>query len=185
MTGHTGDQTMIDAQAVARTIGTLIGRAMARDVIAEDMAREWTGLGAQDVDMVPDGIDVPLVGTAAREAYDAIIGLQEMTETLESYGEMFTGNCAEDEAQDWIDHGFDAHSASDWLDAYLWDAGTAADLRNAGLTPDQVVAAEESLIDGLDDDECRMKYPDGPIYCACNGSLHVNVIIDAARKLAQ
>ena len=36
----------------ATEIGTRIGRAIARDVLADDLPREWTGLDAQDGDQL-------------------------------------------------------------------------------------------------------------------------------------
>lgn len=36
----------------AQVIGERIGRAIARDVIREDMPREWTGIDPQDADQL-------------------------------------------------------------------------------------------------------------------------------------
>ena len=43
------EKTMRDYTTQTR-IGATIGKAMARDVLAEDMPREWTGLDPQDAD---------------------------------------------------------------------------------------------------------------------------------------
>jgi hypothetical protein len=51
-------------------IGTRIGKAIARDVIAEDMPREWTGLDPQDADQIPDGMDRDAVEAVAKEVYE-------------------------------------------------------------------------------------------------------------------
>ena len=55
------------------SVGTRIGRAIARDVIAEDMPREWTGLDPQDADQIPEGMDAGAVEAVARRAYLRVI----------------------------------------------------------------------------------------------------------------
>lgn len=40
-------------EIMCRSVGKRIGRAMARDVIAENMPRAWTGLDPQDADEIP------------------------------------------------------------------------------------------------------------------------------------
>lgn len=63
----------------AHEIGTRIGQAIARDVLADNMPREWTGLDAQDGDqLMIAGIEL---GTpeweqaeqAAKAAYEAAL----------------------------------------------------------------------------------------------------------------
>jgi hypothetical protein len=51
------------------TIGERIGEAMARDVIADGMSQEWTGLDPQDADQIPAGMDLDAVERIARDAY--------------------------------------------------------------------------------------------------------------------
>ena len=59
----------------AEQIGRRIGRAIARDVLAGVMSREWTGLDPQDGDqltaagIVPDSSDWDKACTAAHETY--------------------------------------------------------------------------------------------------------------------
>lgn len=59
----------------ATEIGIKVGKAIARDVIADDMPREWTGLDAQDGDrLTAAGIDLGTpewseAEAAAEEAY--------------------------------------------------------------------------------------------------------------------
>lgn len=61
--------------STAKSIGEKIGRAMARDVLAEDMPREWTGLDAQDGDVAtgaglrPGTDEWEEMEQAARRAY--------------------------------------------------------------------------------------------------------------------
>lgn len=50
-------------------VGTRIGHAIATDVIAEGMSKEWTGLDPQDVDQIPDGMDANAVECVARQAF--------------------------------------------------------------------------------------------------------------------
>lgn len=56
-----------------RRIGERIGQAIARDVLAEDMPREWTGLDPQDADQIPPECDPDEVESEARKAYEAAI----------------------------------------------------------------------------------------------------------------
>jgi hypothetical protein len=58
----------------AEQIGQRIGRAMARDVIAEGMPRDWTGLDPQDADQIPAGVDHDPIEAAAKAAYLTAIG---------------------------------------------------------------------------------------------------------------
>ena len=51
------------------TVGTRIGMAIARDVLAEDMPRDWTGLDPQDADQIPEGMDTGAVEAVARRVY--------------------------------------------------------------------------------------------------------------------
>ena len=53
----------------AKEIGTQIGNAIARDVLADDMPRTWTGLDAQDGDQIPEGMDRDEVERHAKAAY--------------------------------------------------------------------------------------------------------------------
>lgn len=168
-----------------------VGRAMARDVIGENMPREWTGLDPQDADVLAafgprDEEMWSAVQTEAMAAYDDAIEVQETAEMLEVYGDMYTGSTAADEARDWVDHGFTSVSADPWCAVGVWDASTAADLRDAGLSPDAVQAAAESLTDGMEGKDVLMRYTGGgPIYAACNGDLTArDAIIYEAQRLA-
>lgn len=105
----------------------------------------------------------------------------EMAEMLTRHGKNFCGNNVNDEAEGWADQGFRVDDAESWCEIGVWDAATAAELRDANLTPDDVASAAESLTEGLDDP--AEEYTDGdPIYAACNGDICVSVIIDAARR---
>jgi hypothetical protein len=57
------------AEGTPSGLGAAIGRAMARDVLADHMPREWTGLDPQDADRIPEGMDFDAVEAAAKAAY--------------------------------------------------------------------------------------------------------------------
>lgn len=61
----------VRTRVTAESIGREIGRAIARDVVAAGMPREWTGLDPQDADRIPPGIDIDIddVERHARAAY--------------------------------------------------------------------------------------------------------------------
>lgn len=108
--------------------------------------------------------------------------LADMMELLERYGDRFAGNSAKDNASDWVENGFDADSASDWMDLGVWDAATAAEFRDAELTPGEVGAAADKLVEGLED--AAEEFTDGcPIYAACNGDISPRRIIDVANEV--
>jgi hypothetical protein len=52
-----------------KEIGTQLGMAIARDVIAEGMDIQWTGLDAQDGDNIPPGMDRDAVEAVAKSVY--------------------------------------------------------------------------------------------------------------------
>lgn len=105
--------------------------------------------------------------------------LNDMAVVVDRHGARFIGNNVADEAQQWLDHGFDADGAEAWCEIGVWDAATAAEFRAAGLTPEKVQHAAETLTEGLDDP--ADEYTDGdPIYAACNGDIKASVIIEAA-----
>lgn len=101
--------------------------------------------------------------------------------TLREAGPRFAGADASWSAREWIEDGFDGTSVEGWVAIGVWDSGVAAWLRDAGLSPDQVRAGAETLMDALDEDTRRLIYTDSdPIYSACNGDTSVDVLIGAA-----
>ena len=64
----------------AKKVGAMIGQAMAKDVIGDDMPRKWTGLDAQDGDFArtngvePDTDQWQEMETAAKIAYLGYLG---------------------------------------------------------------------------------------------------------------
>ena len=58
--------------------GMYIGHAMARDVIAENMPTEWTGLDPQDAEQIPEFMDYGKVEEFAKATFlSDIEGLDE------------------------------------------------------------------------------------------------------------
>jgi hypothetical protein len=138
-----------------------------------DIDGAWPYLDDDQQDWLVDAGILPVgdVGSAAREVI-------EMEKMLASHGEMYTGICVRDEARGWIDHGFAADEADGWCDIGVWDAATAAELRDAGLTPDRAAAAAERIIEQYEE-AGESSWMD-PIYAACNGDLALAAIIAAA-----
>ena len=112
--------------------------------------------------------------------------LNDMATVLNSHGSKFGGNNVADEAEEWLDHDFTPSKAGGWCEIGVWDAATAAEFRDAGLTPEEVKAASERLIEAeqaaWDEEPTDSQYTDGdPIYAACNGDIKASVIIEAAK----
>lgn len=139
----------------------------------ESVIREAIAMGGDE----PDDDEVDSILDAAVEVWTEDV--VAMVATLERHGDRFTGNCTEDAAGDWIGNSFGAAAADDWCEIGCWDASTAAELRDAGLTPWQAHDAAERLTEDLED--AAKVYTDGdPIYSACNGDTPFQKIIDAA-----
>ena len=85
-------------------------------------------------------------------------------------------------ARQWVDRGFDAIDVDSWCSVNVWDAQAAKTWSIAGLTPDDVEAAAELLIENHGKDS----YTDGcPIYSCCNGDTDLDVMIDAHKLLKE
>ena len=124
----------------------------------------------------PDKDEVAGIVEDALEIRSHAVG--EMCDLLDGYGERFSGNCVEDQAQDWLDHGFTADDAGQWCEIGCWDAPTAAEFRDSGKTPEQIADAAEVLAAAEDDPTDT--YTDGdPIYSACNNDTNPQIIIAA------
>jgi hypothetical protein len=67
-------ETTMNATPTAAEISAAerIANAMARDVLAEGMPFEWTGLDPQDADQIPDGCRLDVVESIARDKYNAV-----------------------------------------------------------------------------------------------------------------
>lgn len=113
--------------------------------------------------------------------WEDVTALHQMVEMIKGHGPRFIGVNAEDEAQEWIDHGFDVDDANEWCKIGVWEQSVAARLRDDGLTPEQVSDAECELMDA--DDPDNSEFTDGsPIYSVCNNDTSIDVLIDACKK---
>jgi hypothetical protein len=63
----------MNANETTKDVGTRIGLAIARDVLAEGMPRHWTGLEPQDVDQLPEGMDHEEVKAQAKATYLGVL----------------------------------------------------------------------------------------------------------------
>lgn len=96
----------------------------------------------------------------------------DVIDALVVRGPAYSGDCAADMASEWLGCGFSAAAVADWCDVGVWEPGIAEQFVAAGLSPDDVAAAAERMIDALpaDADPCDY-YEDGsPIYDACQYS---------------
>jgi hypothetical protein len=91
---------------------------------------------------------------------------------LASHGDRFAGNNVRDAAEDWDDHGFNAEEVDAWATIGCWDAATAAEWRDAGLSPAEVAATVDAICSSDDDDL---------IYSVCNGERSPEVVTEAAQ----
>lgn len=115
--------------------------------------------------------------------WEQVSQYRDIVAALERLGGRYTGNNVEEAADEWGDDGFTAADVEAWGRVRCWDATTAAAWRDAGLTPAQVETAAELLIEDLEDPSDE--YTDGcPIYATCNGDIDRDVIIEAAKALA-
>lgn len=151
----------------AETTETLTAFAEGDEDAAEEYAREQARKHGLPLYRNPPGSPAELVASAA---------LVQMEAMLLRHGDRFAGSCVEDVARDWLDSGFDADGADAWCEIGCWDAATAAQMRDADLTPDQMRAAAEEIA-------AAAEYTDGdPIYSCCNGDTPIQVLIDAAKS---
>lgn len=127
----------------------------------------------------PDDDDVEAIMADAVDLMAADVA--EMIEVLERHGDQAAGNNAENQAQQWIDNHFSSDDADSWCEIGCWDADTAAEFRDAGLSPEQAKRGAELLLD----EECDQdsQYTDAsPIYAACNGDIGADIIIESAKR---
>jgi len=110
--------------------------------------------------------------------------LKDMENMLISMGDTFAGHYPEDQAIDWLDHGFTVDSAESWAEIGCWNAAMASVFVLAGLTPEQVEdAAERVRYEHDRHSEYGVEYPySDPIYAACNYDLDPDVIINIGKE---
>jgi hypothetical protein len=92
------------------------------------------------------------------------------------YGEMFHGGRAKDIARDWDRYDFTPVGVGLWCEAGVWDAATAEEFYDHGMSPTSVKETAERMVEAGGEDA----YTSGcPIYAACNGDLDPAAIIAA------
>lgn len=142
----------------------------------ESLLREMVEMGGDDPDESADEINAALDAMTGRDA-----DLIEMSYMLDGYGERFAGNNVDEVAQDWLDNDFSASEAGEWCDVGFWDASTAAQIRDAGISATEAKAAAEALAGEYED--ASDEFTDGcPIYSVCNRDTSINVLINAAKN---
>ena len=72
--------------------------------------------------------------------------LAEIAEVLERQGEFFHGDRIDETAQEWLDAGFDAASALDWMIADVWQPSVAKTLVALDRTPYELRKIDDELI---------------------------------------
>lgn len=143
---------------------------------------------AVEADMLSEGWEID--DEARQEIDEAVRSMRlvhpEIEHVLERHGPRFTGNNVSDEADGWIEHGFNTSEIDAWCDVGCWDPYTAQRLKDEGLESSDVEAACKYLCDQFDDPyEQADAYTDGdPMYALCNNDIDIHVILDAHRKVA-
>lgn len=133
-----------------------------------------------------DEVDSDDVDGIMEDAADLIDSdVADIMAVVESYGERFCGNNPEDEANGWIEAGItDPEVVGAWCEIGVWEQSVAAKLIDAGLTPAQVSAGAERMLEELGEDEDSAEhYTDGdPIYSVCNNDTAIEHLIAAAKQ---
>jgi len=131
-----------------------------------------------DIDDLIDAIEEEYIF----EVFEAL-GIEDeelpaMIKLLASDGPMFIGDDAAGSAHTWIDEGFDAESAKEWIEAGVWNPNTASVLRYVGLTGEDVDLANNWMLLKVDQDKVS-PYEISPIHSVCNGDVPVQELIAA------
>ena len=107
---------------------------------------------------------------------------QAIVDVLAPHGDRYTGSDAATIAALWQEHDMPPDQVDDWCQIGCWDPDTAAEWRDAGLTPAEVEKTAEELKEAYFSAAARERaFTDGcPIYATCNGDISPDVIIDAA-----
>lgn len=106
----------------------------------------------------------------------------EILAVLRGHGDVFTGGPSrEDEiAREWAEYGFCAATTDEWCAVGVWDAAVAAQLRDAGLSPQIAKTRAERLVESIRDcgGDPAETYTDGcPIYAVCNGDTSIDILL--------
>jgi len=107
--------------------------------------------------------------------------MNKLTMMLKIYEAPYSSDNEEYYTELWYKQGFDLFDIDCWCSVGVWHPDVAAQLRQAGIGPADVVRAEIWLIKNSEGN-----YPKGrPILAACNGDIPVQVLIDAAKESLQ
>ena len=91
----------------------------------------------------------------------------DLVSALTAAGDVFTGGAVDEMAAEWSDYFSDFAEAIHWIEAGFWDAGSAAQLAEAGASPDDTISYREGR-------ERDNGYGIDPIYAFCNADCRIN-----------
>jgi hypothetical protein len=113
---------------------------------------------------------------------DESVALSDMAVMLLAAGERFSGNDVVDQAECWVEFGFTAETAWEWVQIGCWASWVAREWRDAGLTPDNVKTAAESLVDNSSEPD--VEWTDScPIYSCCDDDTDPEEVIEEHEHL--
>lgn len=98
--------------------------------------------------------------------------LAEVGKVIASDDKLSGGNTYE-VALDWMSQGFSPADVAGWTEIGCWDAWTAKELADAGLTPGQAMEAADAVCEHADHGS-----PIGLIDEICNGDVSIKVLLD-------
>ena len=106
--------------------------------------------------------------------------IESIAQVLLAHGETFHGGVPEEVAADWDGYDFSADEVDEWCTVDVWDASTASELRQAGMTPSDTRKVAIRMID----ENGAGAYTSGcPTYAACNGDISPKKIVKAWREM--
>jgi hypothetical protein len=95
---------------------------------------------------MPDHYDIDEVIGFYMPAASRAEELVDLAEVLTAQGEFYHGDRVDEVAVEWLDAGFDASAANDWMIAKVWQAWVARDLVALGRIPDELREIDDDLI---------------------------------------
>lgn len=113
---------------------------------------------------------------------DDSICISDMAIMLIAAGELFAGEKPEEEAEYWVECGFVAKTAWEWVQIECWSPFVARQWRDAGLTPDDVAAAAADMVNGCSEPD--LQWTDScPINSCCYDDTDPQDLIDHHRSM--
>ena len=100
----------------------------------------------------------------------------QMIDTIQSLGEFAHGGRVEQIAREWSDNDFGPDDAREWIESGVFDAASARDLEDAGLTPEDVA----QHVDG--------EYPEGDGslgYAFANNDISLDRVLELLGRTAE